>query len=394
MTGVLDRDPLNAFCRETHVEREGASSGALVGLTFGAKDVYDVAGAATGFGSPDWLRTHGPAERTASAVQRLLDAGARLVGKTQTDELTYSLNGENAYYGTPVNSRAPGRIPGGSSSGSASAVAGGLCDFALGSDTGGSVRIPASYCGGFGMRPSHGRIALDGARPLAPSFDTAGWFASSAELMERVGRVLLGQASAPIVPTRLLVACDAFELAGARVTDALGAGVATVSARIGHSSELAVGDAGLEAWRDAFTVLQAGEVWHAHGDWVTRASPQLGPGIKERFAMAKAITRHQVVVAERERARATARMGTLLPPGTLLCLPTAPGIAPLCGTPQAELNDFRARALSLLCIAGLARLPQLSLPLGTLDGCPIGLSLIAGRGQDLSLLACARAMVA
>ena len=392
MTSVLDRDHLNAFCRHTHVEREGAASGVLAGLTFGAKDVYDVVGVATGFGSPDWLRTHGPAEHTASAVQRLLDAGARLVGKTQTDELTYSLNGENAHYGTPVNPRAPGRIPGGSSSGSAAAVAGGLCDFALGSDTGGSVRIPASYCGVLGMRPSHGRIALDGARPLAPSFDTAGWFAASAELMERVGRVLLGDASAPIVPTRLLVARDAFELAGSEATAALAVAVTRIGAHIGDAAEIDVGGADLGVSFEAFRVLQAGEVWQTHGEWVTRTAPDLGPGIKERFAMARAVTREEIADAERERQRVTARMDALLPPGTMLCLPTAPGIAPHRDTPGVELNEFRVRALSLLCLAGLARLPQLSLPLGTLDGCPIGLSLVAGRGEDLSLLAVARAV--
>ena len=193
MTSILDRDTVGAFCRHTHAELQGASKGPLAGLTFGAKDIYDIAGHKTGFGSPDWLRTHDPATRTAPVVQLLLDAGAHLVGKTQTDEMTYSLNGENPHYGTPVNVNAPGRIPGGSSSGSAAAVAAGLVDFALGSDTGGSVRAPASFCGIFGMRPTHGRIPLEGACPLAASFDTAGWFARDAALLARVARVLLGE---------------------------------------------------------------------------------------------------------------------------------------------------------------------------------------------------------
>ncbi|HWI12737.1 MAG TPA: amidase family protein, partial [Burkholderiales bacterium] len=180
---ILDRDRINAFCRHTHVELPGASSGPLAGLTFAAKDIYDVIGHRTGFGSPDWLRTHEPAASTAPVVQQLLDAGATMVGKTQTDELTYSLNGENAHYGTPVNVNAPGRIPGGSSSGSAAAVAAGLVDFALGSDTGGSVRAPASFCGIYGIRPTHGRVSLRGACPLAATFDTAGWFAREASLL-------------------------------------------------------------------------------------------------------------------------------------------------------------------------------------------------------------------
>jgi Asp-tRNA(Asn)/Glu-tRNA(Gln) amidotransferase A subunit family amidase len=109
-------------------------------------------------------------------VQRLLDAGAQFVGKAHTDELAFSMNGRNAHFGTPRNGGAPDRIPGGSSSGSASAVSNGLCDFALGSDTGGSVRTPASHCGLFGIRPTHGRISLERVLDLAPSFDTCGFF--------------------------------------------------------------------------------------------------------------------------------------------------------------------------------------------------------------------------
>jgi amidase len=189
-------DPLNAICRHTHVALAGSGSGPLTGLTFAAKDVFDIAGHRTGNGNPVWLETHPPAERTASAVQRLLDAGARMVGKTHTDDMAYSLNGENVHYGTPVNPVAPGRIPGGSSSGSVAAVAGGLVDFALGTDCGGSVRLPASYCGVYGLRPTHGLVPADGVVPLAPSFDTVGWFARDAALMRRIGEVLLPRARA------------------------------------------------------------------------------------------------------------------------------------------------------------------------------------------------------
>ena len=191
MNEIVANDRLGAFCRDTYVEMEGASHGPLRGLKFAVKDIYDVAGHRTGFGNPDWLRTHGPAAQTAPVVQRLLDAGAHLVGKTHTDELTWSFTGENAHYGAPVNVNAPGRVTGGSSSGSASAVAAGVVDFAVGSDTGGSVRLPASFCGILGMRPTYGRIPLDGVCPLAPSFDTCGWFARDVGVFERVGRTLL-----------------------------------------------------------------------------------------------------------------------------------------------------------------------------------------------------------
>lgn len=166
MPSLPPQDPLGAFCRENHAALSGSGAGSLAGLTFAAKDVFDIKGSRTGFGNPAWLESHAPAKATAPAVQRLLDAGADMVGKAITDELTYSLSGQNAHYGTPVNSSAPGRICGGSSSGSASAVACGLVDFALGTDCGGSVRLPASYCGILGIRPSHGRVSLDGVAPF------------------------------------------------------------------------------------------------------------------------------------------------------------------------------------------------------------------------------------
>src|SRR3546814_654433 len=184
-------DGRGAFITHAEVRIDGAADGPLAGVTFAAKDIFDTAGHVTGCGNPDWLRTHSPAVETAPVVHTLLEAGATLVGKTLTDEIAYSLNGENVHYGTPINVNAPGRIPGGSSNGSAAAVAGGLVDFALGSDTGGSVRVPASYCGIYGLRPTHDRISLDGVMPLAPSFDTVGWFAREADLIARVGQVLL-----------------------------------------------------------------------------------------------------------------------------------------------------------------------------------------------------------
>ena len=206
-------DPLNAFCADSDAYLAGAADGPLAGLTFAAKDIFDVAGHVTGCGNPHWKATHEPAESTAWVVQTLVDAGATMTGKTITDELTRGIFGENAHYGTPRNPRAAGRVPGGSSSGSASAVAGRLVDFALGSDTGGSVRVPASFCGLYGLRPTHGRIPLDGMLLQAPSYDTIGWFARDAETFARVGEVMLPAGAAVERPSRLIIAEDAFELA-------------------------------------------------------------------------------------------------------------------------------------------------------------------------------------
>ncbi|NBB81967.1 MAG: amidase [Alphaproteobacteria bacterium] len=388
-------DTLGAFCRHTHVALDGAPDGPLAGLSFAAKDLYDIAGHKTGCGNPDWLATHDAATTTASTVSALLAAGARLVGKTQTDELAFSLNGENHFYGTPANPNAPGRIPGGSSSGSAAAVAGGLVDVALGTDTGGSVRGPASYCGVWGLRTTHGAISLDGIMPLAPSFDTVGWFAREAGLMARVGDVLLPPGpSAP--PTRLLLVEDAFEEAYEAARGPLRAAAERAAAALGATLEpirLSETDAGLAEWHPHFSTLQWREIWETHGAWITAVEPSFGPGIAERFDGAAKVTDAAVAEARPFRERVAARLAGMLTPGTALVEPTVPGAAPEIGLPQDRVVDYRNRALRILCIAGLARLPQLSMPIAqTADGLPLGLSLVGGRGTDLGLLAAGEAI--
>ncbi len=393
MNEIIANDKLGAFCQHTHVEMAGAGSGPLAGLTFGAKDIYDVVGAKTGFGNPDWLRTHEPAARTAPAVQMLLDAGARLVGKTHTEEMAWSLTGENAHYGTPVNVRAPGRVPGGSSSGSAAAVAAGLVDFALGSDTGGSVRLPASYCGILGLRPTHDRISLDGVCPLAPSFDTCGWFARDPGVFERVGRVLLRDDAPAAKPRRLLVAQDAFGFADDSARTALQPALAKVAGLIGMPENVTVGDESLTQWMDYFRFPQGAEAWIAHGEWVTRVQPQFGPAIKGRFEWARTVAPADVARARARREEISRRMDALLAGDAVLAVPSAPGIALPRNSPAKVVDELRARALPMLCIAGLARLPQVSLPLATVDGCPLGLSLIAARGNDTLLLELAKKLI-
>lgn len=393
MNEIVANDRLGAFCRHTHVEMRGAASGPLAGLTFGLKDIFDVAGAKTGFGNPDWLRTHEPAKRTAPAAQMLLDAGAGLVGKTHTEEMAWSLTGENAHYGTPTNVRAPGRVPGGSSSGSAAAVAAGLVDFAIGSDTGGSVRLPASYCGILGMRPTHGRISLEAVCPLAPSFDTCGWFARDAAVFERVGRLLLRDTAPARKPGRLLVARDAFAYAEPAAAAALEPALNKLVALLGKAEDVTVGDESLDKWMDYFRFPQGTEAWAAHRDWVNSVKPRFGPAIQGRFDWARAIDPQAAARARARREEIAARMEAMLRDNAVLALPSAPGIALPRNSPLAEQDGLRARALPMLCIAGLARLPQVSLPLATLDGCPLGLSVIAACGNDTLLLELAKKLV-
>jgi amidase len=379
------RDPYNAFCQHTHVALSGAADGPLRGLTMAVKDVFDIAGHRTGNGNPVWLKTHAPAARTASAVERLLAAGASMVGKTHTDEMAYSLNGENVHYGTPTNPKAPGRIPGGSSSGSAVAVAGGLVDFALGSDCGGSVRLPASYCGIYGIRTTHGLIPAAGVVDLAASFDTVGWFARDPQTMRRVGEVLLPPAP-DFAPKRLLIAGDAFAFAGEEITAALAAAVERLKTAFADHRQVRVYTGEPTAWSGIFRILQGDEIRRRHGAWIDAHNPSFGPGIAERFRWTRTIDPAEVERTRPQREDVARHMDLLLGDDALLCLPTAPGIAPKLATPAAELDVFRARAFALLSIAGLARLPQISLPLATMAACPLGLSLIAPRGRDRGLL--------
>ncbi|MBC8088152.1 MAG: amidase [Phycisphaerae bacterium] len=381
---ILERDSLNAFTRHTHVAMPGANEGPLARLTFGLKDIYDIAGHRTGFGSPDWLATHAPAVQTGTVVTRLLKSGASLVGKTHTEEMAFSLSGENAHYGTPVNPAAPGRVPGGSSSGSAAAVAGGLVDFAIGSDTGGSVRGPASFCGVFGIRPTHGRISLDGVLPLAPSFDTCGWFARDAATLLRVAEVLLD--GRPKTPGRLLVATDAFALAVPGALAALKPAIEHVAGLLGKPDAVQLSENGLAAWYEVMRVLQFGEIHATHGAWVARERPKFGPEIQPRFDAVAKSDPVRIAASGVLREDIRERMNALLADNAVLLLPTMPDIAPYLNDAHQQVVAFRERALPMLCIAGLCGLPQISLPMATLDGCPLGLSMMAAPGNDEMLL--------
>lgn len=383
-------DHYNAFCHDTGAYLAGAPTGPLVDLTFAAKDIFDVVGHVTGGGNPDWQATHAAATRTAWAVQVLVDAGATMVGKTITDEITRGILGENPHYGTPVNPMAPERVPGGSSSGSASAVAGGLVDFALGSDTGGSVRVPASFCGLYGLRPTHGRIALNGLLLQAPSYDTIGWFARDADLFARVGAVLL-QSSLPTArPARLVIAEDTFEVADPAVTQALRPCVDRLATRIGNVTPVRLAPEGLAAWSDQQQVLQGREAWETARDWIDRVNPRFSFEVTERYIMARSYTDADVAAARARRHVIRQRLDTLLADDAVLCLPTTPTPAPLRGERMSARRDVRARIGMLTCIAGTTGRPQINLPLAAVGGLPVGLSLLGARGADEVLLAFAR----
>ncbi len=372
-----------------------AEAGPLAGLTFAVKDLFDVAGYPTSGGQPFLLAMSGIKTTTAPTVQRLLDAGARFVGKTITDELAFSMNGQNAHFGSPVNGAAPDRITGGSSSGSAAAVSHGLCDFALGSDTGGSVRAPANHCGLVGLRPTHGRISLQGVLDLAPSFDTCGWFARDVPTFARVADVLLGAdpAPLPVDRVRLLAPTDVWALLSPEVLEAQRAPREQVEALLGRATPLQVVLDDFESMYWSFRYLQGREAWRTDGALIERFAPPLGPGVTQRFAWAREVTDAQVDEATAFRARFRIHLAELLGDDGVLLMPTMPDVAPLVTADEAGLEDYRNQATRMLCIAGLAGFPQLSLPLGSRLGAPLGLSLLGPAGSDRSLVRLAERIV-
>lgn len=415
-------------------------NGILDGLTFAVKDVFAVAGHRSSAGNPDWLRSHDRATGHAAAVSQLLLSGATLRGAAHTDELMYSLGGENHHYGTPMNPRAKGRIPGGSSSGSAVAVAAGSVDFALGTDTGGSIRVPSSYCGVYGFRPTHGAVNMQGVIPLSPSFDTVGWIADRVEVLQKVGEVLLETRSATeaIIKDKdigkdvskemdkeieemnkktgkkmdkdinegvnkcngdegvdkikvkkmetLFVAADCWAFLDPEDTRALAKGLSRLSVGAEQIVEAEIASEGLKLWMDVFRELQGSEIWATHGTWIEEEKPAFGPDIAARFSWAASLAGKDHTLALVKREEISARLRLLLAEDHFLVIPTVPGPAPQRGGSQEQLEMNRSGAMKLSCIAGLAGLPQVTLPMLSKSGLPLGLSVIGGHGQDLRLL--------
>ncbi|HEV2898065.1 MAG TPA: amidase family protein [Pseudaminobacter sp.] len=425
-------DPFNAFLDLPQVPVPHAKSGPLAGLRLAVKDIFDVAGYRTGCGNPQLYQEAKPAEKTSPAVQVILDAGAEFAGKTQTDELAFSLMGQNAHFPHPVNPAAPDRVTGGSSSGSAAAVAGGLADIATGSDTGGSIRAPASFCGLVGLRTTHGRIPLDGTMPLAPSLDTFGWFARDIATYEKVAEVVLkafsplegemggspeGAASEGTARTSSAAAAtppvgfaDTLPSRGESVTlrlsalDALLLGpaeaaeyrrmVGIVAAVIGEPAAAPALSHSINDLYWCFRKLQAYQAWTVHGDWISQKDRGLGPGVRERFEFGATLDGEVAVAETRRRNAFRAELASLLGNDGFLVMATVPGAAPLKTSSQEDLQAYRERALKLLCLSGLSGFPQITLPLGEVHGAPFGISLLGPAGSDLALIRLGREVLA
>ena len=367
-------------------------SGQLNGFTFAAKDLFDVAGHPTGAGNPGWLATHPVPTRHSAVVAQLLDAGATLMGKVLTDELAYSLHGDNTHYGTPINSAAPERVTGGSSSGSAAAVAAKLVDFALGTDTGGSTRVPSSYCGLWGLRTSHGLVSAAGLVPLHPAFDTVTWLARHPATFERVGQVLLP--ASDFAPRRLLVPQDAWALADPVFTGPLNRARDALATLLQTTPAMAswAGETSLTSWRTAYATAGAHEGWRTHGAWITEHRPVFSPAIAARWANASQVSDADAEAARAQGSRIRSLVRHLLGDDGVAVLPSAASLAPRRDADPAEVDAVRLRTMAITCIAGLAGLPQVSLPIKVNGVAPLGVSLIGPAGSDLALIRLARAM--
>ncbi len=385
---LIDTDYQGAFLPEPRLRLPPLATGLLSGRSFAINDVFEVAGTIAGCGNPDWARTHPPAAATAPAVLALLQAGAALAGRTRVQEFAFGLTGANVWFGTPLNPAAPGRLPGGASSGAASAVAAGLADFALGTDTAGEIRIPASYCGLFGFRPSFGAVSAAGARPLAPSFDTLGWLAGCASVLAGVGEVLLPTnrhgADGP-----LLRVDEAWVNTQPAVAEALRPALGRLERLRGRAIGIRPVPEGLDSVFDHFRTVQAEEIWSTLGGWIEAFKPRMGPTTIDWFAAARTVEPGVAAPGRAFRRMFQGRIRPLLAGGAVMVVPTSPCIAPRIDAQPSELEAVRQATLGVTAIAGHCGLPEVTLPVGQVDGMPVGLSLIAGPGHDRGLLALA-----
>ncbi|MFT6270080.1 MAG: Asp-tRNA(Asn)/Glu-tRNA(Gln) amidotransferase A subunit family amidase [Alphaproteobacteria bacterium] len=373
------------------------STAPLHNMSLAVKDLFDVKGIPTGAGNPDWLRTHPIPNKTNSTVATLIAQGAVYKGKTLTDELAYSLNGQNIHYPALVNPNNPERFAGGSSSGSAVAVATMLADIGLGTDTGGSIRVPASYNGLFGIRTSHGLLPMDNMVPLAPSFDTIGWMCSSIDELEKVAQVLLPEqdesALSAVTQEPLKLSISNNLIACSEQSDQIKLMVKAIDdSNIVDCDQV---DISVNTFKisETFRTLQGYEIWQQHGDWISRTQPTFASDIQKRFNWCQNITLKDYNLAKQRQQSFHAYINSHFQKYDVILLPTTPGLSPLLNTPAKELGEYRNNLMTFTAIAGLAGLPQIHLPLFTINKASCGVSLIAPKNQDLRLIHIAKKLM-
>jgi len=380
--GAVD-DPFGALLDEPFEPVPGAADGPLTGTTFVVKDLLAVAGRVVGAGQPTWAETHEPALAHAPAVQSLLDAGATLLGRTHTSQMAYSLAGRDTPGGGPRNPAAPDHDPGGSSSGSAAAVAGGVADLGLATDTLGSIRVPASYGGIFGWRPTHGLVPDDGVHPLARTLDAVGLLARDPRLLRTGAEVLADTTFADERPARVLVAADGFAVLDPPLHDAL----LDAAEAFGPTGSVDLTPDGVSIADLTWVVrdVQGPEFAAAHRGWIDEHAPSFLPGVSDRIAHALAVTPEDHASATAVREELRAHLTAVLDPRDVVLVPAA-GRPPRRDGTEAEFADARHVAATLSVVASLAGLPTVVVPAVVVDGTPVGLGLLGPAGGDGVLL--------
>ncbi|KAJ0749930.1 putative amidase [Helianthus annuus] len=384
----------------------------LTALTFAVSDLFDINGFVTGFGNPDWERTHEAASQTSPVVSALVDGGATCVGKTVVDEMSFGVSGENRHYGTPTNFVAPARIPGGSCSGAAVAVAAKLVDFSLGVDTVGGVRQPAGHCGIFGFRPSYGAVSHLGIIPISTSFDTIGWFAMDPSVLHRVGQVLLqGQFAVQRNPRNVIIADDCFQLSKIpiqrltqvvirstenlfgkqvlkheKLSDYIASRVPSLKAFDSNKSN---GDPKFSSLRSLASIMQLlrrHEFSHNHFEWINTVKPTLDPlisaQVQEKLELADKDINNFVAVKNELRSA----LNALLKDDGVLVIPTVCSPPPKLGSKELSSEDYLITEFSLTALASISGCCQVVIPLGLYENYPVSVSLMAKHGGDRFLL--------
>lgn len=374
------QDRWNAFVPYPPSIVPSRADGPLAGLRIAVKDLFDVAGYPTAAGNPVLLAASGIKSETAPVIQTLLHAGAEFAGKTNTDELAYSLIGRNLHFGMPINPRRPDRIPGGSSSGSAVAVAAGLAEIGVGTDTSGSIRLPAAANGLFGWRPTHGILNPAGVRPLAPSFDTPGLITADLAHLERA-MVSLGIKTKNAQEASFIVADDILAHCSSDITEGFLAMLDRRAIRFERVSS--VSSFSLSNLGRAFTTILQREAWLSNADLFLRYGASIEPSIAERLAKGAHLSDDEVIAAKQIRIafknEASARLRN-----KILIMPTLPVVVPKRDASAEDLQHFRTRSIELLCLSGLSGFPQLTAPL-TAGTELASISLLATEGNDFQL---------
>ncbi|KAB5524366.1 hypothetical protein DKX38_022115 [Salix brachista] len=385
----------------------------LTGLTFAVSDLFEIEGYVTGFGHPDWAKTHEAASQTSAVVSTLVEGGATCVGKTVVDELAYRhVLVLFKFLKTANLGHTMTRVPGGSSSGAAVAVAANLVDFSLGVDTVGGVRVPAGFCGIIGFRPSYGAISKIGVLPVSASLDTVGWFAKDPNILRRVGHVLLqsafgGQRS----PRQIIMADDCFQSLKIPVDRVSQVVVKSTEKHFGRQilkheildvylnskvpslkefrnkqTNGEVKTSSIRLLANVMQLLHRYEFRSNHEEWINTVKPILEPNFSAQMNEIVDLSDAEIELCKSIREEMGSAINSLLKDDGILVVPTTAYLPPKIGGKEILSEEFQSSSIGLMSIASLSGCCQVTVPLGYYNKCPISVSLIARHGSDRFLL--------